>query len=74
MDKINEICKSVLELQDEDYAEAAQIIEDQKGYFNPLKMATMGWQHELGEHNEKVVAKVKELHEILKAGADIERP
>lgn len=74
MKKMNEICKMILELNEEDYADAASVINSQKEYINPLRLATQGWQNELGNHNEKVVAKIKELHELLKTGADIKKP
>ena len=73
MKKMNEICKMILELNEEDYVDAANVINSQKEYVNPLRMATQGWQNELGRYNAKVVEKIKELHELLKTGANIER-
>lgn len=74
MEKMNEICKMILTLNEEDYANAAEVINSQKAYVNPLRMATQGWQNELGRYNAKVVEKIKELHELLKTGTNIERP
>ena len=74
MEKMNEICEMILTLNEEDYANAAEVIHHQKEYISPLRPTTQGWQNDLGNYNEKVVAKIKELHELLKTGADIERP
>ena len=74
MKKMNKICEMILTLDENDYADAERVIKQQKEYISPLKPVTQGWQNDLGDYNEKVVAKIKELHEILKAGAEIEEP
>ncbi|WP_303997108.1 hypothetical protein [Desulfovibrio piger] len=74
MNKIADLCLLVHELTDEDFREADEIIHGQLEYCHPLKMATAGWQHQLGEHNRAVVAKLRELKEIIEQGANIKRP
>ena len=74
MKKINAICEEILKLEEKDYKDAEQIINGQKKYISPLRPKTQAWQNELGEYNKKVVKKIKELHELLKTGAEISRP
>lgn len=71
MKKIEEIAMLVMELTEDDFKEAESIITDQKNYINPLKMGTVNWQHALGEHNERIVAKIKELKAEIESGKDI---
>lgn len=72
--KIYGICRNVLKITDEEIAECREIARGQQEYFSPLRMATTSWQHELGEHNNKVLDKLLELKEILEQGADISSP
>lgn len=74
IEKIEAVCKSVLEISKEDFEEMKQVVEEQKTYTHPLKMATAKWQHELGEYNEKVLNKLEELQAVLKSGANIQKP
>ena len=74
MKKINKICQLALTITDEDFAEIQKIIDEQLAYQHPLKMATVNWQRELGEHNAAVVAKLKELIEVINHGKNIMSP
>ena len=74
MEKINTICEAILCIADEDFAEMEEIIEQQLNYINPLRMATTGYKNQLGRHNRDVVDKLRELKEILEAGASIKPP
>lgn len=56
---MNEICEMILTLNEEDYANEAEVIHHKKEYISPLRPATQGWQNDLGNYNEKVVAKIK---------------
>ena len=72
--KINEICKKVLSITDEELAEMDKIAKDQLSYNHPMKMATVRWQHELGEHNKAVLKGLRKLRETIRKGADILPP
>ena len=72
--KIYTICEDVLTITDDEIKELREIAEGQKRYNNPLRMATSGWQQELGEHNDKVLDAIIALKKELEAGAEIERP
>ena len=72
--KIYKICEDVLTITDDEIKELREIAEGQKRYNNPLRMATSGWQQELGEHNDKVLDAIIALKKELEAGAEIERP
>lgn len=66
--KIYGICKQVLKITEDEIAEVKKIYEGQLSYINPLKMATTGKQHELGEHNKQVLEKLLELKAVLESG------
>ena len=74
MEKINTICQAILGITDDDFSEIEEIIEQQLNYINPLRMATTGYKNQLGRHNRDVVNKLRELKEILEAGASIKPP
>lgn len=74
IDKINKICADILTLTDEELDEAIKMAKGQMEYFSPLKNATMGWQHKLGQHNMEVVNELKHLRDTIKEGENIEPP
>ena len=74
IDKINKICADILTLTDEELDEALKMAKGQMEYFSPLKNATMGWQHKLGQHNMEVVNELKHLRDTIKEGENIEPP
>ena len=72
--KINDICVSVLNLTDDDFKEVENAITSQKSYSHPLKNATVRWQHDLAQHNQKVLDAVRNLKSVLEQGKDIKEP
>lgn len=72
--KIYKICEMVLEVTDEEIKEIRDIAEGQKLYLNPLKMNTSHWQHQLGEHNDRVIDALINLKTEIEKGADIKKP
>ena len=74
IDKINKICADILTLTDDELDEALKMAKGQMEYFSPLKNATMGWQHKLGQHNMEVVNELKHLRDTIKEGENIEPP
>ena len=74
MNKINKICRLVLTITDEDFAEMQKVIDGQLSYQHPLKMATVGYQRDLGRHNAAVIAKLKELIDVINQGRNITEP
>lgn len=71
IENIQNVCRQVLEISDNEFYSAIEIAEEQKEYFNPLKCATTDTQHKLGEYNDKVINKLLELKELLESGDDI---
>lgn len=69
--KIYKICEEVLTVSEDEIKELRDIAAGQKEYMQPLKMATTRRQHELGEHNDKVLDKLLELKEVIESGSDI---
>lgn len=70
--KIYKICKDVVKVTDEEVAELRGIYKEQLAYTHPLKMATVGKQHRLGDYNRKVMRKLMELKKIIENGPEEE--
>ena len=68
------ICRKTVKVTDEELAELEEMAKTQLEYISPLRMATMAWQHALGNHNLAVVAKVRELRDLIRQGEQIEKP
>lgn len=62
---IYKISQLILSISDADFKELEEMIENQKEYYNPLKMETTNKQHKLAEHNKKMVNCLKDLKQIL---------
>ena len=69
--KIYKICEDVLKITDEEVNEIKEIAKGQLEYNHPLKMATAGRLHALGEHNMKVLDKLLELKAAIEEGATL---
>lgn len=67
--KINEICRTILTITDEEIAEVRYIIEGQKNYIHPLKRATQKKQNALGKANELVLNSIIETKKLLIASS-----
>lgn len=72
--EIEKVCKAVLKLQYEDFIAMDKVAQEQIEYMHPLKMATANWQHELGEHNKRVMVALRNLHKVLRDGNKIQKP
>ncbi len=72
--KIFKICENILAITDDEIKELRKVAEGQKKYNNPLRMATSGWQQELGEHNDRVLDALITLKNELEVGAKIKKP
>ena len=72
INKVNGVCKKILSLTDEEIMECEEMANKQYAYNHPLKCATVGYFHDLGEHNLKVIIALKYLREVLKEGESIE--
>lgn len=69
--KVNDICKSILSITDKDLAAIEKMAKEQSEYIHPLKNATAGKYHELGNHNLLVFEALKNIRNIIKAGATV---
>jgi hypothetical protein len=67
------VCCAVLKITDEELDGLEKMARGQLAYFSPLKMATMGRQRALGQHNLAVLAKLRELRDTIKAGESLGR-
>lgn len=72
--KIDSVCKSLLAISEKDFREAEKTAQQQREYVHPFKHATAKWQHELGEHNAKVLAALRELQRVIREGERIVPP
>jgi hypothetical protein len=68
--KVNSICKSVLKLTDDDFTAVCDIAKEQSDYSHPLKMGTAARINDLGSHNQRVIAALKNLQDVIKAGEE----
>lgn len=71
MKTILSVCKKVLTITDEEFARADEVAREQLEYTHPLKMATTGKQRALGDHNTRVLAKLRELRDVIREGAGL---
>lgn len=69
MKTILSVCRKVLTIPDKEFEEAEKLAQGQLAYHSPLKMATTAKQRALGEHNTRVLAKLRDLRDTIRAGA-----
>ena len=68
MEKICEIAEAIMNITDNDVAEAQEIINGQRSYNNPLRMATTDRQHMLADHNQRVLDRIVALRKVIAEG------
>jgi len=66
--KINKICKSVLALSKADFSAIDKMAQEQSTYIHPFKGETQAMFSELGNHNQRVLAALKNLHDVILKG------
>lgn len=71
MEKICDIAEAIMNITDNDVAEMQEVIDDQRNYDNPLRMATTARQHMLAKHNQRVLDGIVALREVITEGEDI---
>lgn len=69
IEKVNKVCKSVLKLTDEDFNVVDEMAQEQSDYVHPLKGATQSKFNDLGNHNQRVIAALKNLKDVIESGA-----
>lgn len=63
--KIYKIAEILRNITDNDIKQLEEMYKGQQEYSHPLKMGTVREQHELGNHNEKMVNCIKELRYLV---------
>ena len=71
MEKICEIAEAIMNITDNDVAEAQEMIDGQRRYNNPLRMATTARQRMLAEHNQRVLDGIVALRKVIAEGEEI---
>lgn len=71
MEKICDIAEAIMNITDNDVAEMQEVIDGQRNYDNPLRMATTARQHMLAKHNQRVLDGIVALREVITKGEDI---
>ena len=71
MEKICDIAEAIMSITDNDVAEAQELIDGQRSYNNPLRMATTARQHMLAEHNQRVLDGIVALRKVIAEGESI---
>lgn len=72
MNKIYKIAELANEITDDEIVEIKQIIESQRTYVHPFKLATVEKQHKLANHNQAVLDAVVALQCAVADGEEIE--
>lgn len=65
--KVNRICKAILKLTPEDFEAVELMAEEQLSYSHPLKHGTAGKITDLGLHNKRVAASLRELQKGIQS-------
>ena len=68
INKINNICKSVKKLTDEDFKAVLDMAKEQSEYIHPLKSGTALRLNDLGSHNFRVIAALQHLKLVIENG------
>ena len=68
MEKICEIAEAIMNITDNDVAEAQEMIDGQRSYNNPLRMATTANVRMLAEHNQRVLDGIVALRKVIDEG------
>ena len=71
MEKICDIAEAIMSITDNDVAETQEMIDGQRRYNNPLRMATTARQRMLAEHNQKVLDGIVALRKMIAEGEEI---
>ena len=71
MEKICDIAEAIMSITDNDVAETQEMIDGQRRYNNPLRMATTARQHMLAEHNQNVLDRIVALRKLIAEGERI---
>lgn len=71
MKAILNVCRKVKDISDEDFDAALEMAEQQLNYISPLRPMTQGKANALGQHNRAVVTKLRELRDVIRAGAEV---
>lgn len=73
MNSIQALCKTALNVTDEELDELTEVARKQLEYFSPLKQAMTARLHMLGHHNMLVLSKVRELRDAIENGECLAR-
>ena len=71
MEKICDIAEAIMNITDNDIKETQEMIDGQRRYNNPLRIATTARLHMLAEHNQMVLDGIVALREVITKGEDI---
>lgn len=71
MEKICDIAEAIMNITDNDVAEAQEMIDGQRSYNNPLRMETTANVRMLAEHNQRVLDGIVALRKVIAQGEKI---
>lgn len=71
MEKICDIAEAIMNITDNDVDEMQEVIDGQREYNNPLRMATTARLHMLADHNQKVLDGIVALRKVIAEGERI---
>jgi hypothetical protein len=68
--KVDEVCKAVLSLTDDDIIAVEAMQQEQSSYTHPFKGSSQAKHNANGEYNRRVIAHLKDLRKVLLEGAN----
>ncbi|AQW91317.1 hypothetical protein [Elizabethkingia anophelis] len=68
IDKVNNICKSVLILTDKDFEAVSEMAREQSDYIHPLNGEKQEKFNSLGNHNQRVLMALRTLKDVIESG------
>lgn len=71
IEKVGKICRDILELTDEDFQAVDNLAKEQADYMHPFKNGKAKKLHEISNHNQKTLAAIQILQQVLIDGAPV---
>jgi hypothetical protein len=71
MKKFEKICKAVLKLTENDFAEGYNFCDEQESYIHPLKNATAHKTRLIGANNRSIISALSVLQDYIKKGGEL---
>ena len=68
IEKVGKICRDILDLNPEDFKAIEALAQEQKDYMHPFKNGKASKLHKTGNHNQRTLVALQNLHKVLVEG------